>query len=56
MHEKEELQQKIETVPFWYHRIELPYGIVTPGWAPIDSSAYRIPEDLKGKRVLDIGA
>jgi tRNA (mo5U34)-methyltransferase len=56
MDEREQLQRKIDALPFWYHRIELPNGIVTPGWAPIDPSAYRIPETLDGKRVLDIGA
>lgn len=40
----------------WYHRIELPDGTVTPGWAPINADRYCIPDDLTGKRVLDIGA
>lgn len=53
---KEELQAAVDAVPYWYHRIELPHGIVTPGWAPLDASAYRIPDDLNGKRVLDVGA
>jgi tRNA (mo5U34)-methyltransferase len=56
MYAKEELLQKMEAVPFWYHKIELPYGIITPGWAPIDQSAYKIPDDLSGQRVLDVGA
>jgi len=42
--------------PYWYHRIELPDGSVTPGWAPANRESYRIPLDLAGKRVLDIGA
>lgn len=53
---KEELQAAVDAVPYFYHKIELPYGIVTPGWAPLDPSAYRIPEDLTGKTVLDVGA
>ncbi len=53
---KEELREKVEAIPYWYHRIELPEGIVTPGWAPINPSIYRIPSDLSGKRILDIGA
>jgi tRNA (mo5U34)-methyltransferase len=53
---REELQRKIEALPFWYHRIELPYGMISPGWASIDSAVYRIPEYLKEKRLLDIGA
>jgi tRNA (mo5U34)-methyltransferase len=56
MDSKEELLNKIKAIPYWYHKIELSDGIVTPGWAPINSAAYRIPDDLKGKRVLDIGA
>ena len=56
MDDKEQLGKKVAALPFWYHRIELPHGIVTPGWAPIDPAAYKIPENLEGKRVLDIGA
>jgi tRNA (mo5U34)-methyltransferase len=50
------LEQKVKEIPYWYHRIELPSGDVTPGWSPIDASKYSIPDDLTGKRVLDIGA
>jgi tRNA (mo5U34)-methyltransferase len=56
MDKKEDLLNKIRAIPFWYHKIELPYGIVTPGWAPINPAAYRIPDTFHGKRVLDIGA
>jgi tRNA (mo5U34)-methyltransferase len=52
----ESLEDKINAMPYWYHKIELPGGIVTPGWAPLSVEAYGIPEDLTGKRVLDIGA
>lgn len=51
-----ELAARIARLPYWYHRIELPHGIVTPGWAPLRIDAYRVPERLDGKRVLDIGA
>jgi tRNA (mo5U34)-methyltransferase len=54
----EELKQRIAKIPFWYHKIELP-GAVTPGWQPASEAkkaAYRIPADLSGKRVLDVGA
>lgn len=53
---KEELQQKVDSFPFWYHRIELPDGVVTPGWAPLSPTHYAIPENMKGLRVLDVGA
>ena len=52
----DELERRIAGFPYWYHRIELTDGVVTPGWAPIDAASYRIPDDLSGKRVLDIGA
>ncbi|MEM9627541.1 MAG: DUF1698 domain-containing protein [Pseudomonadota bacterium] len=51
-----ELQQAIDAQPYWYHKIDLPGGITTPGWAPLNQDAYQIPNDLTGKRVLDIGA
>lgn len=49
-----ELQTAIAAVPYFYHRIELRPGIVTPGWAPICD--YPIPADLTGKAVLDVGS
>lgn len=50
------LAEQIKAIPYWYHRIELPDGTMTPGWAPICAEKYAIPADLTGKRVLDIGA
>jgi tRNA (mo5U34)-methyltransferase len=52
----ENIQEKISQFPYWYHKVELPHGIVTPGWAPLSKDDYRIPVDLSGKRVLDVGA
>ena len=45
----------------WYHSIELPDGSVIPGIQTIEQlrsriAQYPIPRDLRGKRVLDIGA
>ncbi|MHC4464313.1 MAG: class I SAM-dependent methyltransferase, partial [Planctomycetota bacterium] len=51
-----DITEKIKSIPYWYHKIELPNGIVTPGWAPICADKYAIPDDLTGKRILDIGA
>ncbi len=51
-----ELERRIAELPFWYHKIELPNGVITPGWAPLSVEAYGIPERLDGMRVLDIGA
>jgi len=56
MEQVKTLEERIKAIPYWYHKIELPDGTITPGWAPIDASKYGIPEDLTGKRVLDIGA
>jgi len=56
MRERETLIEKVKSIPYWYHKIELPYGIVTPGWAPISNQDYKIPDKLTGKRILDIGA
>ncbi len=45
----------------WYHTIELPDGGVIEGLQPLEQQRKRlrqfpIPEDLSGKRVLDVGA
>lgn len=52
----DQIKTKVGEAPFWYHRIALPFGITTPGWAPINADVYGIPERLDGKRVLDVGA
>ena len=53
---KPEIEKRINVFPYWYHKIELPHGVVTPGWAPLLASVYGIPERLDGMRVLDVGA
>jgi tRNA (mo5U34)-methyltransferase len=50
-----EIADAVAAAPYWYHRIELP-GVTTPGWAPIDDKAYRLPERFDGERILDIGS
>ena len=42
----------------WYHRIELPGGVVTPGVnnTPLALARLELPESLVGKSVLDVGA
>lgn len=47
---------QVAAIPYWYHRIELPDGLVTPGWAPLNPEVYRLPRKLDGLRVLDVGA
>jgi tRNA (mo5U34)-methyltransferase len=41
----------------WYHTIDLGHGVVTPGFIDNRSSVplFGIPDDLTGKRCLDIG-
>jgi len=48
------LRERVAEFPFWYHKIHLPGGVITPGFAPINQEAYRIPADLSGLRVLDV--
>lgn len=42
----------------WFHRIDLGHGLVTQGDddSPYKLTALRLPQDLSGKTVLDIGA
>src|SRR5215469_6406219 len=53
----EAIQNKVNAIK-WFHRIDLGYGIVTPG--DDDSleklNQLRFPDDLTGKTFLDIGA
>ncbi|MGO1120768.1 O-linked N-acetylglucosamine transferase family protein [Rhodovibrionaceae bacterium A322] len=53
---KKEIEEGVASFPFWYHLIDLPKGVRTPGHLPHDASAYRLPKDLTGMRVLDVGA
>lgn len=41
----------------WYHTLELPWGVVTPGWFDTRSIVDSIPfpADLSGLRCLDVG-
>ena len=51
------IADRVAEVPFWRHKIELPDGSVTPGSQNNLQQLARmgLPEDLKGKSVLDIG-
>jgi SAM-dependent methyltransferase len=49
-------QEAIDANPVWYHTIELAPGTVTPGYVDMRKAAAKmLPDDLTGKRVLDIG-
>jgi tRNA (mo5U34)-methyltransferase len=51
------LRERVERLP-WYHVMELPGGVVTPGVDdPRDRlPLLRLPDDLSGLSVLDVGA
>jgi tRNA (mo5U34)-methyltransferase len=51
----EDLQELVASVPVWYHAIDLPDGVVTPGIRGWTMESLQMP-DLTGKSVLDIGA
>lgn len=56
--DKREKARLVESVPFWWHTIDMGDGVVTPGhvnkeWQASLMSA--IPADLRGKKALDIG-
>src|SRR6185295_4223926 len=50
------LKARVKEIEYWYHRVELPGGVTTPGVQPLHAPNYRIPADLTGLRVLDVGA
>jgi tRNA (mo5U34)-methyltransferase len=43
---------------YWYHTVELPNGLVTPGQYDFRGSlrCFPFPEDMRGMRVLDVGS
>lgn len=55
---EEYIKEQIASVPFWWHRIEVAPGIFTPGndYTQTKKVWMRLPDDMSGKRVLDIGA
>jgi tRNA (mo5U34)-methyltransferase len=58
-YDEQEVLEKIREVAFWGQSIPLPYGIVTPGRVMNNVQTIRkiqLTDNLKGKRVLDIGA
>lgn len=55
-----QLQERIATVPYWFHSIDLGDGVTTPGYKDPAIHAQELRNqrwpDLQGKSVLDIGA
>lgn len=56
--DKNSIQNLIDSVPAWFHKIEVAPGIITPGVQDTEGllNHIKLPDDLTGKRVLDIGA
>jgi tRNA (mo5U34)-methyltransferase len=55
---KDVIRHRVESEPYWFQRIELFSGYWTPGWSdPVTEKLpyFALPDDLSGKRVLDIG-
>jgi tRNA (mo5U34)-methyltransferase len=51
-----ELSHDPASVTLWYHTIDLPGGITTPGWFDLRPTVDRLPwPDVSGKRCLDVG-
>lgn len=44
-----------DDVSLWYHTLELPGGVITPGWFDLRDQLDKLPwPDVKGKRCLDV--
>jgi tRNA (mo5U34)-methyltransferase len=52
------IEYQVKSEVYWFQKIEIAPGLFTPGWSnPVTDKLpyYGLPEDLTGKRVLDIG-
>jgi len=57
---RQQKQDLIATRTDWFHSIDVGDGLITPGTCPVDYQRFiwdtlRLPEDMTGLRVLDIG-
>jgi tRNA (mo5U34)-methyltransferase len=49
------LRERVDEL-LWYHTIDLPDGVVTPGWFDLRPTVACLPwPDVRGKRCLDVG-
>jgi tRNA (mo5U34)-methyltransferase len=54
--EPQEMRDRVNAHPFWYHTIDIAPGVVTPGWFDLRPIVNLMPwPDVAGKRCLDIG-
>ena len=52
----DDLAQRVSQHPGWYHTLDLPGGVVTPGYCDLRPFApAALPASLAGKRCLDVG-
>lgn len=52
----DELAQRVADHPGWYHALDLPGGVVTPGYCDLRPFApAALPDSLAGLRCLDVG-
>jgi 2-polyprenyl-3-methyl-5-hydroxy-6-metoxy-1,4-benzoquinol methylase len=52
------IKHQVEAEPYWFQKIEVLPGVLSPGWSDPRAEKlpyFGLPEDLTGKRVLDIG-
>ncbi|RLE28077.1 MAG: hypothetical protein DRJ65_00800 [Acidobacteria bacterium] len=55
---KQWIKNQVEGEKYWFQKIPLPNGLITPGWsdpATEKEPYFAVPDDLTGMRVLDIG-
>jgi tRNA (mo5U34)-methyltransferase len=54
----EELKKEVARIKWWHHQIDLGHGVLTPGQGDTRRvlQTLGMPDDLRGKSVLDIGA
>src|SRR5207302_43882 len=52
----ERLRADVDATRLWYHTLELPGGVVTPGWFDLRPIVGRLPwPEVRGARCLDVG-
>jgi len=52
------IRHQVQAEPYWFQKIEVLPGFFSPGWSDPKLEKlpfYGLPEDMSGKRVLDIG-
>lgn len=50
------LQETVDAQPVWYHVLDLPGGVSTPGWFDLRPVVDRLPwPQVAGRRCLDVG-